>query len=192
MASKVTIKREKFCQYMAAGVHPKTGKLLTQSEAYRLAFKPMKMTKKTITEKSSKLMADDNIRARIQQLMQPIVEQVQVTREQWLKKMEAFFHADVRKMFDEFGNPVEIPRLGDHEAAMIEGFEFCEDYTKVKKASGDTDAVATGYTKKVKLTPKLKAMLEFGKVMGWYTEKRELEAGATLEQIILASLESSK
>lgn len=178
---KLTAKLERFCLEM---VKPDTN----QSDAYRAAFKPKRAKAKTIHEEASRIMANPKVAARIKELMAPVIERVQVTRAQWLKKMEAFALADVRKMFDEFGNPIEIPQLGDHEAAMIEGFEFCEDYTKVKKADDDTDAVATGYTKKIKLTPKLKAMLEFGKVMGWYTEKKELELGPSLEELVLGSL----
>jgi hypothetical protein len=157
---KLTQKQERFCQEIVKGK--------SQSDAYRLAFKPKRMKDKSIHEKASQYMAEVKIRSRITEIQAPVLAKVRVTREEWLEKMQAFFYSDVRKMFDEFGNPIEIPHLQDNEAAMVEGFEFCEEYTKVKKADGETDAVPTGYTKKYKLTPKLKAMLEFGKVMGWY------------------------
>lgn len=181
---KLTPKEERFAQLIAAGVHPKTGKPINQSDAYRIAYNPKKTTKKkSITEKASFLMKKVNICSRIEELMRPIVEQVQVTREQWLKKMEGYFHADVRKMFTGPGNAIDIHELGDNEALMVEGYELVENFEKV----GDK-AEHVGYTKKVKLTPKLKAMLEFGKVMGWYTEKKELELGATLEELVLGSM----
>lgn len=148
----------------------------TQSEAYRLAYPGSRCTDKTRQEKASRLMANPKIQARLQEIQAPVLAKVRITKAQWLEKMQAFFLADVRKMFDQFGNPIEIPQLGDNEAAMVEGFEFCEEYTNVKKASGETDAVPTGYTKKYKLTPKLKAMLEFGRVMGW-CENDEPPAG---------------
>lgn len=156
---KLTAKQEKFCQEIVAGK--------SQADAYRAAFQPKRASNKTIHEEASKIAAMPKVGTRISELMLPAIKEVQVTRVEWLKKMESYFYSDVRKMFDEFGNPIEIPQLGDHEAAMVEGFEFVEDYTKVKKGSGETEAVPTGYTKKYKLTPKLKAMLEFGKVMGW-------------------------
>lgn len=161
--TKLTQKRERFCREM---VKPK----MTQIKAYRTAFAPKSMSRRAIDTEASRLMKNPKIALRIKELMQPMLAKVRVTREEWLEKMQTFFYSDVRKMFDQFGNPIELPQLGDNEAAMVEGFEFCEDYTKVKKASGETDAVPTGYTKKYKLTPKLKAMLEFGKVMGWYDE----------------------
>lgn len=159
---KLTPKQERFCQEIVKG--------RSQADAYRAAFNAKKMLDDTIYSRASELRADRKIAGRIQEIQGPVIAKVRVTREEWLEKMQAFFYSDVRKMFDQFGNPIELPQLGDNEAAMVEGFEFCEDYTKVKKSDGDTDAVATGYTKKYKLTPKLKAMLEFGKVMGWYDD----------------------
>ena len=180
LVNKWTAKLEKFCQVMvqSAGIN--------QTDAYRLAFKVKGMKAKTVHEKACRLMADSKVQARIAELLQPVIKEVQVTRLEWLKKMETFFHSDVRKMFDEHGNPIDIPQLGDHEAAMIEGFEVVEDFTKVKKNDGSTDAVPTGYTKKYKLTPKLKAMMEFGKVMGFYVEKKTIDGTFTLEQLIEA------
>jgi len=184
MNKKLLLREEKFCQLLAAGVHPKTGKPITQSDAYRLAYNPRKTTKqKSIHEKASFLSNQVKIRARVDELLKPVVEQVQVTREQWLKKMEGYFHSDVRKMFTGPGNAIDIHELGDNEALMVEGYELVENFEKV----GDK-AEHVGYTKKVKLTPKLKAMLEFGKVMGWYTEKKEIDLGATLEELVLGSM----
>lgn len=167
MSVKLSAKKEKFALLMATG-DPKTGKPLTQSEAYRLAFKPKKMKAKSVHELASRLMAEVKVASRIQELMQPIITKATVTREQWLEKMEGYFHADVRKMFSGPGDLIEIPDLGEHEANMINGFELVENFTKV----GD-QAEHTGYTKKVKLESKLKAMLEYGKVRGFYSEKSE-------------------
>lgn len=176
MANKLTPKQERFCQEIVKG-----GNL---SDAYRVAFKPKGMKPKTINEKACRLMAEGKIQARKNELLEPIVSKVQVTREQWMTKMESFFRADVRKMFDGPGNVKELSELDDDEAMMIEGFELVENFEKV----GDK-AEHVGYTKKVKLTPKLKAMLEFGKVMGWYTEKKELSLDKTLEELVLGSMQ---
>ena len=179
----LTAKRERFCQEM---VKPKAN----QSKAYRAAFNAHGMKAKTIHEKASRLMAEGKIRARIAELMTPAIEKVQMIREDWLLKLAEIVRGDVRKMFDEFGKPIEIPKLGDHEAAMVEGFQITAQYTKVKKSDGSTEAVLTGCTKTYKLTPKIKALLEFGKAMGWYTETKDVKLGATLEALVLGSYES--
>lgn len=155
--TKLTPKQEKFCQEIVKG--------RSQSDAYRIAFKPQKMKNKSIHEKASQYMAEVKIRSRIQELQAPVLAKVRVTREQWLEKMQSFFLADVRKMFVGPGQLVEIHDLGEHEALLIEGFDVEENFAKV----GDK-AEHVGYTKKVRLTKALPRMLEFGKVMGWYQE----------------------
>lgn len=177
----MTPRREKFCLEMAK---PKA----TQIQAYRAAFNAKNMSRRAIDNEASKLMKVPEIAMRIQQLREPAAAKVQMAREEWLLEMEKLARGDVRKMYDAFGNPVEIPELGDNEAAMVEGFEFEEQFTKVKKAGGEEDAVPTGYIKKYKLTPKVKRLLEFGKVMGWYKEKSEVELGGTLADLVLGSL----
>lgn len=173
-----TPKLEKFCHAIVSG------KAVDQSDAYRIAYRVGPKTKaKTVHEKASRLMADDKVKARIDELLRDVVRGVQVTRLDWLKKMEGYFHSDVRKMFTGPGNALEIHELGDNEALMVEGFELVENFEKV----GDK-AVHVGYTKKYKLTPKLKALLEFGKVMGWYKEKFEVEH-TTMEELVLGSME---
>ena len=173
--SKLTPKQERFCQEIVKGK--------SQSDAYRKAYDAKNMKDKTIHERASVLMADNKIKARVQEIMGPVIAKVRVTQEQWLDKMESFFHADVRKMFVGPGQPVEIHELGDNEALLVEGYEVTENFAKV----GDK-AEHVGYTHKVKLTPGLKRHIEFGKVMGWYTEKKELSLDATLEELVLGSM----
>lgn len=179
--TKLTPKQEKFCQEIVKGQ--------SLSDAYRVAFKPKKMKAKTINEAASRLMASSKITARTKEIQGPVIAKVQMTREEWLLEMEKIMRADIRKLYDAHGNPIEIPHLADEEAAIVEGFEFEESFTKVKKSDGETDAVPTGYIKKYKLTPKLKRGLEFGKVMGWYTEKKELSLDKTLEELVLGSMQ---
>ena len=136
---------------------------------------------------AAKWLTRDNIKAEVERRRALIEHASEVTREKWTKKMAGFYNSDVRKMFTGPGDVVPISELGDDEAMMVEGFELVENFTKV----GD-QAEHTGYTKKVKLTPKLKAMLEFGKVMGWYTEKSKIELGASLEELVMASMKEKE
>ncbi len=168
---KITPKVEKFCQGIVAG--------LSQADAYRSAYNVTNMKAKSIHENASRLMADAKVKARIQELMAPVVAKVQVTKDQWIDKMQSFFHADVRKMFTGPGDLIEIHELGDHEAVMVKGFELVENFEKV-----GNKAEHVGYTKKVKLESKLKAMLELGKVMGWYQEAQKLPPAKGLVIVI--------
>ncbi len=62
---------------------------------------------------ASRLMAKRKVRTRIAELMQPVIERAQMTREEWLEKLARICLADVRKMFDEHGNPISITNLAD-------------------------------------------------------------------------------
>lgn len=76
----LTSKQEAFAQAVA------TGK--TQADAYRLAFNATKMKAATIQQCASRLMADRNVSARVEELRKPVVEAVQVTLEAHLRRLE--------------------------------------------------------------------------------------------------------
>lgn len=173
--TKLTPKQERFCQEIVKGK--------SQSDAYRAAFKPKRSTAKSIHEEASRMMANIKVASRIKDLLAPVVAKVQMTREEWLLEMEKCARGDVRKLFVGPGQPVEIHELGDNEAAIIEGYKVTENFAKV----GDK-AEHVGYTHEVKFGPRQKRLLEFGKVMGWYTEKKELSLDATLEELVLGSM----
>ena len=79
----LTIKEEIFVQRRIEGY--------SQTEAYRFAYNCENMKDKTITEKASKLMAKDNVRARYEELMKELKEKAFYTVEkanndlEWLK-----------------------------------------------------------------------------------------------------------
>ena len=79
----LTIKEEIFVQRRIEGY--------SQTEAYRFAFNCENMKDKTVTEKASKLMAKDNVRARYEELMNELKEKAFYTVEkanndlEWLK-----------------------------------------------------------------------------------------------------------
>ena len=171
----MTPRREKFCQEIVKGT--------SQSKAYRVAFKPKRASAKTVYEKANRLMKQPTVKARIKEIMAPVIEEIQVTKEQWLKYMERFYYADVRKMFDTHGNPIDIPCLGDNEAAIIEGFQTLEEFE-----GRGADRVPIGYTRRYKLTPKLKSMLEFGKVRGFYSKKHTNNGRPTLEELVMGMI----
>jgi phage terminase small subunit len=128
-----------------------------------------------------------NIQAAIEKRKQAAETVAGVTKTQWENKVKRLFHGDVRKLFDAHNNPIDISLLGDNEALMIEGFEVVEDFTKVKNNEEGTEhAVCTGYTKKIKYTKSREALEFVGKVLGYYTEKRELTGTFTVEELVTA------
>jgi terminase small subunit-like protein len=175
---RLTSKQERFCQEIVKG--------RSQSDAYRMAYKPKRAKQKSIHELASQLMADIKIRSRITEIAAPVIKRIQTSQEEWLARAERFGRADPRKMFDQFGNPLEIKDLGENEAAMIAGYEFTEQYETVEdKDSGTKKAVAVGVTKKIKIgLPFLEGHKYLGKVLGYYAEKHEFTGALTLEELV--------
>ena len=80
----LTIKEEIFVQRRIEGY--------SQTEAYRFAYNCENMKDKTVTEKASKLMAKDNVRARYEELLNEHKNKALYTREEavndliWIKE----------------------------------------------------------------------------------------------------------
>ncbi len=162
---RLTAKRERFCQEM---IKPKAD----LSKAYRVAFKAKGMKAQTIHSEAYRLMKNPQISARISELTALAAQAVVVTRAEWLQKLKMVcFDSDIRKMFKGPGELCEIAELGEAEAMRIDGFEFVENFETV---SGKP--VHVGYTKKVKLSPKVPALMDLGKAMG-FMDVEELPKG---------------
>lgn len=152
--------QEAFCLLVVAGHN--------QSDAYRKAYNCSRMKAKTVNEKASRMMALGKIKARVAELIQPVIAKAQMSREQWLEQIARVAMFDPRKMFDARGNPIEILELGENEAAALAGFECYEGFA----GKGD-DRKVSGYTKKFKLVDRLRALELYGKGMAYYAERQE-------------------
>ena len=75
--AKLTPKQEAFAQAVASG--------MTQSDAYRAAYKVRSGTKpETVNQAASRIMADSNLSARVAVLREPAVKKAQITLESHL------------------------------------------------------------------------------------------------------------
>lgn len=152
--------QEAFCLLIVAGHN--------QSDAYRKAYNCTRMKAKTINEKASRMMALGKIKARVAELIRPVIAKAQMSREQWLEQIARVAMFDPRKMFDARGNPIGILELGENEAAALAGFECYEDVV----GKGE-ERKASGYTKKFRLVDRLRALELYGKGMAYYAERQE-------------------
>ena len=59
----------------------------------------------TIHEKASRIMARGKVRARIAELMAPVIAEAQMSRTEWLEWLTKCCRFDPRKMFDANGRP---------------------------------------------------------------------------------------
>ncbi len=167
----LTPKQEKFCQAIVRGAN--------QSDAYRQAYHATNMDPKTVNEEASRLMAARKMTARIAELRAPVVKAVQYDQERWLQELQRCAFIDPREFFDAEGNPIAIPALNDDSAPAVAGFEVTQEFS----GKGESRELI-GYTKKIKITDKLRALELFGKATGYYLDHSvpapsQLEAAST-------------
>lgn len=98
----LTAQQEKFAQGVASG--------LSQSDAYRAAYKADKMKPETINKRSSELMQNGAIKGRVSEIQKPIVEKVGITLEWHLAELERMKNIALAKLV-EAEKPGEIAAL---------------------------------------------------------------------------------
>ena len=107
---QLTHKQEKFILAVVEG--------MTQADAYRHAYDTNNMADKTIIEKASKLMSQDNIRARYDDMMDKVrtrlEEKAIVTVEDVVKELKKIGFADI-KDFLEFKTDLSVVGYEDGE-----------------------------------------------------------------------------
>ena len=154
---KVSPQEEAFCLAIVEG--------LNKSDAYRKAYKPQRAKAKTIHEKASRIMARGKVRARVAELMAPVIANAQMSRMEWLERITQCCRFDPRKMFDARGRPKKLIELDDNEAAAIAVFEVSET------VHGHDHIVKRTF--KVRFLDRLSALALMGKACHWYADRQE-------------------
>lgn len=88
--------------------------------------------------------------------------------QRFLTRLNQLAYGDVRKMFNQHNNAIDIPDLPDDVAPLIAGFEIVEEFE-----GRGAERKSVGFTKKFKMVDPLAALLALGKVRGFYSEKVE-------------------
>jgi hypothetical protein len=140
--SRLTAKQERFCQEIVVGQ--------TLSEAYRLAFAPKQMSKKTINEEACRLGKHPKITARIHALRAPVVAQTHATLADRLQELSYAAFLDPAACFDKFGRLLPLLMMPNHVRRAIAHYE-------VDPISGVT---------KIKFVDKLDAIMDYSKLAG--------------------------
>jgi phage terminase small subunit len=145
------------------------------SDAYRKAYAPKKMSDVAINKEASKLMARPDIAGRVAELRQVVADAAVMKKREWIEMLTNMARADVRRMFDNHGNPKEITDLDAAEANIVAGFEVVENF-----AGKGEEKVLAGYTRKYRLTQKLDVLKELGEALGFYPDpkRKEIPLGA--------------
>lgn len=167
---QLTHKQEKFILAVVEG--------MTQADAYRHAYNAGNMTDKTIIEKASKLMAQDNIRARYDEMMDKVKARLEedciVTVEEVVKELKKIGFADIKDFlsfgmeevvvgYDEDGNEIKASRqqINIKNSDEVDG-------TLIGEVSISSKGVFS-----FKMHDKLSALEKIGKHLKMFTDKVE-------------------
>lgn len=162
---QLTEKEERFCQL------------------YLIEFNGAKAAREAgYSEHSAKEIAAENltkphIRARIQHLRAEMGQAFNVTRERIAQELARIGFSDIRNIFDDKGALKSPAEWSDEDAAAIAGIDTDELF----EGSGK-DRIMVGFTKKVKLWEKTKALEALCKLMG-YNEPDKINANVNVQQI---------
>jgi len=166
--TKLTIKQEKFCQGLFAG--------LSQREAYKQAYNAGNMTDTTIDVRACELAKKSKIVVRLAFLVNELKGRNMVTVERVLAEYTKIAFADI-KDFVSFGT-VKVQEDTDEETGepiygyrqMVDARPSAEvDGTMINEVSINRDG-----TFKFKLHDKQKALDQIGKHLGMFVEKLEV------------------
>lgn len=123
-----------------------------------------------------------HVYAAVQARLQKRDNKIQSRRERIIAEYEKLAFFDVRKLFDEDGNPKSLHELDDDTAAAVAGFDLDVEVIKPEQAEIDA-AAAKGdepptaelhkYVKKIKLSEKKAALDSLSKIEGMFIEKHE-------------------
>jgi phage terminase small subunit len=160
--NSLTPKQELFAQLVASGE--------TYSDAYRKAYDVSPEIKiKTIWEKSSELMSNGKVSARVKEIQTERLKQNEVTLQEVLKELSEWLRFNVKTIFNTDGTMKQLHEMTDQEASCIASYEVVELFG----GSGENRA-QIGQLKKVKLIDKQAVADKFLRYFGAYIENHKV------------------
>lgn len=153
--NKLTIKQEAFCQaYVRLG---------DKSAAYRESYSSGNMKPESINRKAFELFNEVKITARIEVLKKELQERNEVTIDELVKELANMVRFDPAEMYTETGSLKNIHDMPKPVRQMILSLDTEELFDGLGK-----DREKIGYTKKIRLMPKLDAIEKLMKYLGAY------------------------
>ena len=154
-------RHERFAQELAKGKTPE--------EAYRIAgFKPAR-------QNAHRLMTNDDVQARVSEIMQRGAERAEVSVERVVRELSKIGFADIRKAVRWGRSPIDGKAetadpngLGVYPVELVPSEEIDDD---TAGAVAEVSLTQTGV--KIKLHDKRAALVDIGKHLGMFIERTE-------------------
>lgn len=163
----MTDKQKKFCdEYLID---------FNATRAYKTAY-PSCNKDETARVNGSKLLTNTNIQEYIQERKEDLKKRVEVTQEDVINQLARIAFGDIRKLYNESGGLKNIQDIDDDTAAIITGIETTEEFDGFGQ-----DREQIGYTKKIKMAEKTKALDLLGRYFGIFKDKVEVNQDKPFE-----------
>lgn len=122
-------------------------------------------SERTANEQGARLLANASISDAVAKAMKKRSERTEVTADRVLKEYAKLAFFDPRKLYRDDGSPIPIKELDDETAAAVAGLDIQELY--------DKEGNFIGYTKKYKLSDKIRALDSIAKHLGMFVDRVE-------------------
>jgi phage terminase small subunit len=135
------------------------------------------------SEKTAQQIGTENllkpvISAAIKDEMAKREERTEITQDKVLNELAKIGFFDIRKLLDSEGNPIPLHELDDKTSAAIAGLDILEEYIGTGK-----DRVFVGYVKKYKIADKRAALVDIGKHLGMFIERKEVGSPGDFDKL---------
>lgn len=175
MSQKLTPKQEAFCREYLID--------LNATQAYQRVFK----CKPTASEANAcRLMANDGVMARIDELKQERSKRTEITADVILAELLKLATVDLGKAFDSSGTILPINEMPEEVRKAISSIEVNELFD-----GQGSDKTVIGFMKKIRFWDKPKSLELLGKHLKLFTEKHEHTVKLALEDLVAGSNDSS-
>ena len=137
------------------------------SEAYRHAYDTSRVKKKTVWERASRLLSQDNVYARVEELREEARKKAQITHEKITEELAKIAFFDIRNIFDEDGTLKAPTALDDKSAGAVSAI-------KVRRIKGDGADIEDII--EMKISDKKAALEALGKHLGYFEKDNRQKA----------------
>lgn len=138
---------------------------LNATRAYKAAYPAVKKDESARVN-GSKLLANANIAAYIQERMDARALRTEITQERVLREYARIAFFDPRKLYDEEGSPLNLSELDEDTAAAVAGLEVNEIYGR--------DGESIGAVKKYKIADKKGALDSLARHLGMFNDRLQV------------------
>lgn len=141
---------------------------LNATRAYKVAYSRCKKDE-TANVNGSKLLRNTKVKEYISEKMKEREQRTEVTQDMVIKELSKIAFLDIRKLYNNEGGLKNIRDIDDNTAGAIVSLESVEEFDGYGE-----DREQIGYTKKVKLSDKTKALELLGRHLGIFNDKLDV------------------